>query len=150
MTTNWYDAPYAPSTWEWVREQVEEYEASGGTRANTLRDTGLAIIIVWTKGRRSGLVRKSPLMRVEHHGAYALVGSKGGAPEDPEWVANLRADPAAVRLQDGPAPWDAAIREIDGEEWDEWWERCVAAFPTYADYRTKTSRTIPIFIATER
>lgn len=144
----WYDAEYVPSPWEWVRDQVAEYEASGGTRANTLRESGLAVIILWTKGHRSGTVRKSPLMRVEHGGAYALVGSKGGAPDDPAWVANLRADPTAARVQDGPAPMDVTIHEATGAEWDEWWERCVAAFPTYAEYRTKTERTIPLFIAT--
>lgn len=148
--SHWWEAEYVPSPWEWVRDQVAEYEASGGTKANTLRESGLPVLILWTKGHRSGTVRKSPLMRVEHDGEYALVGSKGGAPDDPQWVANLRADPLAARVQDGPAPFDVDIREITGDEWDEWWERCVAAFSPYADYRQQTERTIPVFIATPR
>jgi len=148
--SHWWEAEYVPSPWEWVRDQVAEYEASGGTKANTLRESGLPVVILWTKGHRSGTVRKSPLMRVEHDGEYALVGSKGGAPDDPHWVANLRAEPLAARLQDGPEPVDVDIREITGAEWDEWWEHCVAAFAPYADYRQQTDRTIPVFIATPR
>src|SRR6266508_6190274 len=111
---------YEPSPRDWVRDQVEVYEASGGTRANTLLDTGLPIIVVTTRGHRTGHLRKFPLMRVEHEGEYALVGSLGGAPKDPPWVANLRADPTAVMIQDGPAPWDAVVREVEGDERDEW------------------------------
>lgn len=137
---------YEPSTWEWVRQQVEDYESSGGTRGNTLRDTGLPIIIMTTVGHRSGKVRKVPLMKVEHGGEYAIIGSKGGAPEDPAWVANLKADPN-VTIQDGPEPFDAVVRLVDGEERAAWWERAVAAFPPYADYEAKTDRTIPVYIA---
>jgi F420H(2)-dependent quinone reductase len=139
---------YEPSTWEWVREQVAEYEASGGTRANTLRDTGLPIVVVTTRGNKSGKLRKTPLMRVEHDGEWALVGSMGGSPTDPVWVHNLRADPTAVTVQDGPEPVDVTVREVSGDERDRWWERAVAAFPTYEDYRQKTDRIIPVFVAT--
>lgn len=139
---------YEPSPWEWVREQVAEYEASGGTRANTLRDTGLPIIILTTKGRRSGKLRKTPLMRVEHDGEWALIGSMGGAPTDPVWVHNLRADPTAAMVQDGPEPVDVTVREATGEERAVWWERAVAAYPDYAEYQQKTDRVIPVFVAT--
>jgi deazaflavin-dependent oxidoreductase (nitroreductase family) len=141
------EGEYVPSPWEWVREQVAEYEASGGTKANTLRDSGLPIIIVTTRGNKSGTIRKTALMKVEHDGDYALVGSMGGAPKNPVWVHNVRADPTAVMIQDGPEPWDAVVREIDGDERAEWWERCVAAFPPYAEYQEKTDRKIPVFIA---
>ena len=138
---------YEASPWDWVREQVETYERTGGKEANTLRDTGLPVIIVTTKGNKTGKIRKTALMRVEHGGEYALVGSMGGAPKDPVWVHNLRADPSAVMIQDGPEPWDAVVREVDGAERDEWWERCVAAFPPYAEYQQKTERRIPVFVA---
>ena len=138
---------YVPSTWAWVREQVEKYEASGGTEANTLRDTGIPIIILTTRGNKSGTLRKTALMRVEHDGEYALVGSMGGAPTHPVWVHNLRADPAAVVIQDGPEPWDAVVRELEGDERATWWERAVAAFPPYAEYQTRTDRLIPVFVA---
>lgn len=139
---------YEPSTWEWVREQVAEYEASGGTRANTLRDTGLPIVIVTTRGNKSGKLRKTPLMKVEHGGEWALIGSVGGAPKNPEWVYNLRADPTAAMVQDGPEPVDVTVREVTGDERAQWWERAVAAFPTYAEYQEKTERLIPVFVAT--
>jgi deazaflavin-dependent oxidoreductase (nitroreductase family) len=138
---------YEPSSSGWVREQVEEYETSGGIRANTLRDTGLPIIVVTTRGQRTGKLRKSPVMRVEHGGEYALVGSKGGAPEHPLWVHNLRADPAAVMVQDGPEPFDAVVRELEGEERRIWWDRAVEAYPPYAEYQQKTDRLIPVFLA---
>ena len=143
MTTN---SEYGPSPRGWVRDQVEEYEASGGTRANTLRETGLPIIVMTTVGHKSGKVRKVPLMRVEHDGEYAIVASTGGAPEHPLWYWNLDADPH-VTIQDGPAPFDAEVRLLSGEERDIWWERSVAAFPTYADYKERTDREIPVFIA---
>jgi deazaflavin-dependent oxidoreductase (nitroreductase family) len=146
MTQLWWQAPYIPPPTEWVREQVAEYEASGGTRATTLRDTGLPVVILWTKGRSSGAVRKSPLMKVFHDGEYALVGSQGGAPTDPEWVRNLVATPTATRLQDGPEVFDIDVRKVHGEERSLWWERCVAAFAPYADYATRTTREIPVFI----
>jgi len=141
---------YEPSTWEWVRKQVETYERSGGTEANTLRDTGLPIIVVTTRGARSGKIRKTPLMRVEHDGEYALVASMGGAPKHPVWYFNLKADPTAVMIQDGPEPWDAEVREVEGEERDAWWERAVAAFPPYAEYQQRTERRIPVFVARRR
>src|ERR1700685_4508674 len=135
---------YEPSPSEWVRDQVEEYESSGGARANTLRDTGLPIIIFTTRGNRSGKVRKTPVMRVEHDGEYALVASKGGAPTHPVWYYNLKAHPDEVAIQDGPAPFDVTVREVEGSEYDEWWERSVAAYPPYAEYQTKTDRKIPV------
>lgn len=140
------DGEYEPSTWDWVREQVEEYEASGGTRANTLRDTGLPIIIMTMIGHKSGKVRKAALMRVEHGGEYAIVGSKGGAPEHPGWYHNLMADPR-VAIQDGPAPVACDVRIVTGEERAIWWERSVKAFTPYAEYQEKTDREIPVFIA---
>lgn len=138
---------YEPSPWDWVREQVETYERTGGAEANTLRDTGMPVIIVTTRGQKSGKLRKTPLMRVEHDGEYALVASKGGSPEHPEWYHNLKADPTAVMIQDGPEPWDAMVREVRGKERTEWWERAVAAFPPYAEYQENTDRTIPVFVA---
>lgn len=141
---------YAPSPAQWVRDQVEAYEGSAGRLANTLRETGLAIIIVTTKGNKSGKVRKTPLMRVEHDGEYALVASMGGAPKNPVWYYNLTADPDSVAIQDGPAPFDVSVREISGDERDLWWERAVAAFAPYADYQLKTQRQIPVFVASRR
>ena len=138
---------YVPSPWDWVRGQVEEYEASGGTRANTLLDTGMPIIVVTTRGARTGAVRKTPLMRVEHGGEYALVASKGGTPQHPEWYHNLVAHPHDVLVQDGPTPFSVLIREATGDDRTVWWERSVAAYPPYADYQAKTERQIPVFIA---
>ena len=144
------EGEYEPSPWQWVRDQVETYERTGGREANTLRDTGLPIIIVTTRGARSGKIRKTALMRVEHDGEYALVASMGGAPKHPVWYFNLKADPSAVMIQDGPEPWDAEVREVDGDERAEWWERAVAAFPPYAEYQQKTERRIPVFVARRR
>jgi deazaflavin-dependent oxidoreductase (nitroreductase family) len=141
---------YEPSPEQWVRDQVEAYEASGGERANTLMDTGLPVIVVTTRGRHSGRLRKSPLMRVEHGGEYALVASKGGAPAHPTWYHNLVADPLAVMIQDGPEPFDAQVRELSGTERDEWWQRAVAAYPPYAEYQTRTERQIPVMLASRR
>ncbi len=141
------EGKYVPSAIGWVREQVEAYERSGGQEANTLRDTGLPIIVVTMRGHKSGNVRKIALMRVEHDGEYALVGSKGGAPTDPEWVQNFRAHPDEVMIQDGPEPFEAEVRQVSGDERATWWERAVAAFPTYADYQEKTNREIPVFVA---
>ena len=141
------DGEYEPSTWDWVREQVAEYEASGGRRANTLMDTGLPVIIVTTRGNRSGKLRKTPLMRVEHDGEYALVASQGGAPEHPSWYFNLQADPTAVTIQDGPEPFDAVVREVEGAEREAWWDRAVAAYPPYAEYQERTERVIPVLVA---
>jgi F420H(2)-dependent quinone reductase len=142
------EGEYVPSTWDWVSEQIERYEASGGQEANTLRDTGIPIIVVTMRGRSSGKVRKIALMRVEHDGEYLLVASKGGRPEHPGWYHNLLADPN-VMIQDGPEPWDAVVREIDGDERAIWWERGVAVFPTYEDYRKNSAehRVIPLLVA---
>jgi F420H(2)-dependent quinone reductase len=129
---------------------VETYERTGGREANTLLDTGLPVVIVTTRGNRTGAIRKTPLMRVEHAGEYALIGSQGGAPTDPVWVHNLRADPTAVMVQDGPEPWDAEVREVTGEERDAWWRRAVAAYPPYDDYQAATDRMIPVFVARRR
>jgi deazaflavin-dependent oxidoreductase (nitroreductase family) len=141
------EGEYAPSPWDWVRQQVETYERTGGREANTLRDTGLPIIIVTTRGNKSGKVRKTPLMRVEHEGEYALVASMGGAPKHPVWYYNLKADPDAVVIQDGPEPFDAHVREVTGAEREQWWARAVAAYPPYAEYQEKTERVIPVFVA---
>ena len=139
---------YEPSPLDWVREQVKEYEASNGQRANTLLDTGLPVVIVTTRGRKSGKIRKFPLMRVEHDGEYALVASLGGAPTNPTWYGNLIADPTALMIQDGAEPRDFVAREVQGNEREVWWERAVEAYPSYADYQLKTSRIIPVFVAT--
>jgi len=144
------EGEYEPSTQAWVREQVEAYEASGGRDANTLRDTGLPVVIVTSRGNRSGKLRKTPLMRVEHEGEFALVASKGGAPTHPVWYHNLKDDPEAVAIQDGPEPFDVQVREVSGGERDVWWERAVAAFPPYAEYQVKTDRVIPVFVASRR
>ena len=138
---------YLPSPSEWVREQVEAYERTGGQEANTLLDTGLPVIIVTMRGNKSGKVRKIALMRVAHDGEYALVASKGGAPEHPVWYYNLKANPAEVTVQDGPEPFAAEVREVVGDERAAWWERAVAAYPPYAEYQTKTDREIPVFVA---
>jgi len=144
------EGEYEPSPAKWVRDQVEEYERSGGQRANTLRDTGMPIVIVTTRGQRSGKLRKFGLMRVEHKGEYALVASKGGAPQNPVWYQNLKADPTALMVQDGPQAFDFEAREVSGEERALWWERAVAAYPPYAEYQTKTDRQIPVFVARRR
>jgi F420H(2)-dependent quinone reductase len=144
------EGEYEPSPSQWVRDQVTEYESSGGTRGNTLRDTGWPIVIFTTRGNRSGKVRKTPVMRVEHDGEYALVASKGGAPENPVWYYNLRAYPEDVVLQDGPEPFDVVVRQISGEERAQWWERAVAAYPPYAEYQERTEREIPVFVASRK
>jgi deazaflavin-dependent oxidoreductase (nitroreductase family) len=141
------EGEYEPSPAQWVRDQVEAYERSGGRRANTLRDTGLPVVIVTTRGNQSGKLRKFALMRVEHDGEYALVASKGGAPKHPVWYYNMKADPH-VMVQDGPEPFDATVREASGDERAVWWERAVAAYPPYAEYQTRTERVIPVFVTT--
>ena len=138
---------YEPSTADWVREQVETYERTGGKEANTLRESGIRVIIVTTKGAQSGKLRKFALMRVEHDGEYALVASMGGAPQNPKWYHNLVAEPL-VMIQDGPEPHDFVTHVAEGEERAAWWERSVAVFPSYADYQQKTDRIIPVFVAT--
>ena len=140
---------YIPSTIDWVAEQIAEYEVSGGTRATTLRDTGIPIIVVTMRGQRSGAVRKIALMRVEHEGCYALVASRGGAPTHPDWYHNLLADPS-VSIQDGATPQAFTVREVDGAERDLWWQRSVDVFATYDDYRVsagEAGRTIPVLVA---
>jgi F420H(2)-dependent quinone reductase len=144
------EGKYEPSPQQWVRDQVELYERTGGREGSTLRETGLPVGIFSTRGVKSGNVRKQPLMKVEDGGAYLMVGSQGGAPTDPAWVSNLRAAPHQVTVQDGPEPWDGVARELSGEERDVWWERAVAAFPNYADYQKKTDRLIPVFLVERR
>ncbi|MDQ1534785.1 MAG: hypothetical protein QOF28_2546 [Actinomycetota bacterium] len=144
------DGEYSPSPWEWVSTQVDEYEASGGAKANTLLDTGLPIIVVTTKGNKSGKVRKTPLMRVEHDGEYALVASMGGAPKNPVWYYNLKAAPDEVTIQDGPEPFGVEVRELSGDERAVWWDRAAAAYPPYLEYQTRTERLIPVFLAKRR
>jgi F420H(2)-dependent quinone reductase len=136
---------YEPSSQQWVRDQVELYESSGGTRGTTLRDTGLPVVIMTNRGVRSGKLRKTPVMRVEHEGRYLAVASQGGAPTHPAWYANLVAEPL-VELQDGPVRQDMRVRELAGEEREQWWERAVAAFPPYAEYQRKTDRVIPLLL----
>ncbi|MFW2333890.1 nitroreductase family deazaflavin-dependent oxidoreductase [Ilumatobacter sp.] len=140
------EGDYEPSALEWVRDQIAEYEASDGERANTLRETGIPVIIVTMRGHASGKVRKIALMRVEHDGAYALVASYGGAPKHPAWYDNLVADPN-VEIQDGPAPHDYRVREVSGDERATWWDRAVAVFGNYAEYQAKTDRVIPVLVA---
>ena len=143
---------YVPSTWQWVADQVEEYEASGGTRANTLRDTGIPIIVMTTVGHKTGAVRKVPLMRVEHDGEYAIIASKGGAPSHPGWYHNLVAD-SNVQIQDGPAPDDYTVRLVTGDERAAWYARGKAVFPPYTEYAEKAGaadREIPVFVATPK
>jgi deazaflavin-dependent oxidoreductase (nitroreductase family) len=127
---------------------VDRYEASGGREANTLRDTGLPIVVVTMRGNKSGATRKVPLMRVEHDGEYALVASMGGAPKHPVWYYNLKADPDAVTIQDGAEPFAVRVRELEGDEKMLWWGRAVGAYPPYAEYQAKTDRKIPVFLAT--
>ncbi len=137
------DGEYEPSPEQWVRNQVEEYESSGGTAGTTMR--GMPVVLVTTVGARSGKLRKVPLMRVEHEGRYAAVASLGGAPKHPVWYYNLLANPR-VELQDGPVRSDMTAREVTGEEKAQWWGRAVAAFPDYADYQKRTEREIPVFV----
>ncbi|WP_329303132.1 nitroreductase family deazaflavin-dependent oxidoreductase [Streptomyces sp. NBC_00659] len=139
------EGEYEPSPTQWVRDQVELYESSGGTKGTTLMDTGLPVIILTTRGAKSGKIRKTPLMRVEHDGRYAVVASLGGAPKHPVWYHNVTSDPH-VELQDGAERKAFTAREITGEEKDRWWERAVAAYPPYADYQKKTDRVIPVFV----
>ncbi|MEV7982454.1 nitroreductase family deazaflavin-dependent oxidoreductase [Streptomyces sp. NPDC086519] len=139
------EGEYEPSPTAWVREQVELYESSGGKEGTTLMDTGLPVIVLTTLGVKSGKIRKTPLMRVEHDGKYAVVASQGGAPKHPVWYFNITSHPL-VELQDGPVKQDMTAREVTGAEKAEWWERAVAAYPPYADYQKKTSREIPVFV----
>ena len=140
-------AQYIPSPRDWVREQVELYESSGGPKGTTLRDTGLPVIIVTNTGNKTGAIRKTPLMRVKNGGSYVLIGSQGGAPTDPVWVHNLRAQPA-VEIRDHTVVQPMQVREVKDEaERARLWAAAVAAFPPYAEYQKKTTRKIPVFIA---
>jgi F420H(2)-dependent quinone reductase len=140
-------AKYVPSPREWVREQVELYESSGGTRGTTLLDTGLPVIIVTHTGNKTGAIRKTPLMRVKDGNRYVLVGSKGGAPTNPVWVYNLRANPD-VEIRDETAVRPMRVREIEDEaERARLWKLAIAAYPPYAEYQERTARRIPIFVA---
>ncbi len=134
---------YEPGTSDWARKQLETYESSGGTAGTTLR--GMPVIILTSVGAKTGKLRKTPLMRVEHDGRYAVVASLGGAPKHPVWYFNLVANPH-VELQDGPVKRDYVAREVTGDEKALWWERAVAAYPDYADYQAKTDREIPVFV----
>jgi deazaflavin-dependent oxidoreductase (nitroreductase family) len=135
---------YEPSPQRWVRDQVEKYEASGGTEGTTQR--GVPVVVVTSVGATSGKLRKNPVMRVEHDGSYAIVASMGGAPKHPSWYHNLVANPR-VELQDGPQRREYTVRIADGDERSEWWERAVEVWPDYATYQTKTEREIPVFVA---
>ncbi|MEU8135354.1 nitroreductase family deazaflavin-dependent oxidoreductase [Streptodolium elevatio] len=134
---------YEPSPTKWVRDQVEQYESSGGTKGTTIR--GMPVVVLTTRGAKSGKLRKTPVMRVEHDGVYAVVASLGGAPKHPLWYHNVVADPQ-VELQDGRERRDMTAREVTGDEKAVWWERAVAAYPDYADYQKKTDRQIPVFV----
>ena len=137
---------YEPSAAQWVRDQVETYERSGGTEANMLRGhSEWPIVVITSRGHKSGKLRKNPVMRVEKDGVYAAVASQGGAPEHPTWYHNFVADPH-VDLQDGPEPREYVARLAEGDERAEWWERCVAQYAPYAEYQEKTDREIPVFL----
>lgn len=142
------EGTYVPSTMEWVRDQVETYEKSGGKEGNTLRDSGIPVIIVTMRGAKSGNVRKIALMRVEHEGEYALIASRGGSDQNPDWYSNLLAHPTEVLVQDGPEARRFTVREVTGDERTIWWDRSASVFPQYNDYRTNTSRIIPVLVAT--
>ena len=140
-------AEYIPSPRDWVREQVELYERSGGTQGTTLRDTGLPVIIVTHTGHKTGAIRKTPLMRVKDGGSYVLIGSQGGAPAHPAWVHNLRVNPA-VEIRDRTVVQKMRVREVaDDAERARLWALAVAAYPPYDDYQKRTTRKIPVFIA---
>src|ERR1700730_9945371 len=139
------EGEYAPSPWDWSREQADKYAESGGADAADMK--GKPIILLTTVGAKTGKLRKTPLMRVEHDGEYAVVASLGGAPRHPVWYYNLTANPH-VELQDGPVKKDYRAREVHGEEYAAWFERAIAAWPDYAEYQKKTTRTMPIFVLT--
>ena len=134
---------YEPSSAKWVRDQVQEYESSGGTKGTSLR--GVPVVVITSIGSSSGKLRKNPVMRVEHDGVYAAVASKGGAPQHPAWYRNFVEHPL-VELQDGPAKADYTAREVSGDERAVWWKRATEVWPDYADYQTKTEREIPVFV----
>jgi F420H(2)-dependent quinone reductase len=139
------EGEYAPSTIDWVRQQADTYCASGGTDAAQMR--GKPIILLITVGAKTQKLRKTPLMRVEHDGEYAVVGSRGGAPTSPLWCNNVTANPR-VELQDGDVTRDYDARQVVGDEKAQWWDRAVAAYPDFAVYQEKTDRDIPVFVLT--
>ncbi len=139
------EGEYEPSAWDWVRDQVEAIENSGGTEGLTLLDTGIPVVIVTSVGVKSGKLRKNPVMRVEHEGKYAAIASKGGDPSSPAWYYNIKADPR-VEVQDGAQKFDMIAREITGEEKAEWWARGAAVYPPYDEYQAATDRVIPVFV----
>jgi deazaflavin-dependent oxidoreductase (nitroreductase family) len=141
---------YEPSPNPRVREQVELYERSGGAQGNTQRDTGIPVIIITSLGAKTNKLRKTPVIRVEANGLYALVASRGGAPNNPQWYYNLVAHPHSVMIQDGPQRFEVTVRLTEGDERAIWWERAVKTFPTYGEYQQKTDREIPVFLATRR
>jgi deazaflavin-dependent oxidoreductase (nitroreductase family) len=134
---------YAPGTLDWSAKQAQLYESSGGTEGTTMR--GMPVIVLTSVGNKSGKLRKTPLMRVEHEGRYAAVASLGGAPKNPVWYHNVVANPH-VEVQDGPAKRDMVAREVFGDEKAQWWARAVEAYPDYADYQARTERQIPVFV----
>ncbi len=137
------EGEYEPNTMQWVRDQVDQIESSGGREGTTMR--GMSIILITSKGAKTGKLRKTPVMKVEHDGRYAAVASLGGAPKHPVWYYNLKSNPR-VEVQDGTAKQDMIAREISGDEKAQWWDRAVAAYPDYADYQRKTDRDIPVFV----
>jgi F420H(2)-dependent quinone reductase len=139
------EGEYAPSPWDWSREQADKYAESGGADAADMK--GMPIILLTTVGAKTGKLRRTPLMRVEHNGEYACVASLGGAPKNPVWYYNI-AKNSRVELQDGSVTQDYDAREVFGDEKAVWWERAVQAYPDYADYQTKTDRQIPVFVLT--
>jgi len=138
---------YKPSTADWARKQAEAYEASDGAKASTLR--GVPIIVLTTVGAKTGALRKTALMRVEHDGRYAVVASKGGSHDEPKWAENMRRQ-SHVELQDGDLKRDYDARELSGDERAAWWERATAVWPDYANYQTKTDRLIAVFVLEPR
>lgn len=140
MTLN---GEYEPSPSDWVREQVEKYEATGGAEGNTLR--GVPIVVITSKGAKSGKLRKNPVMRVEHDGSYAAIASNGGDPAHPSWFHNFTAHPR-VHVQDGPEPQEYVARRVEGDERRRWWQRAVAVWPHYDEYQELTDREIPVFV----
>ncbi|MFD3509484.1 nitroreductase family deazaflavin-dependent oxidoreductase [Nocardia sp. NPDC058666] len=138
---------YAPSTSDWAREQAETYEKSGGAEGTSMQ--GKPVILLTTRGAKTGKLRKTPLMRVEHDGEYAVVASLGGAPKNPVWYYNIKADPH-VELRDGTVSKDYTAREVFGEERQVWWDRAAAVWPDYNEYTKKTDRVIPVFVLTPR
>lgn len=141
------EGDYEPSRWTWVARQVDTYESSGGTEGLTLQ--GVPVVLVTMRGRRTGKVRKAPVMRVEHDGTYAAVASKGGAPDHPGWYHNLLADPD-VTVQDGPDVHEMRAREVEGDEKAVWWARAVEVWPPYDDYQRRTDRAIPVVVLEPR